>query len=409
MQRVARSQFLEKLHDLLARRLDEENFRWISNDSFQITSDETKARRALSPSWDFQSLSSFCRQLSYYQFRRLSDRRRSGERNSDEPAFVIFCHPGGNFLRDDSSRLHLIVRKVRIRTRVGSTSSRRSTASSSSTAPTLSPLQSPDLSQLPSFPEHPDSPQSRERQPNPHCYIASPPTPIQQQYQSPSQNSYPENSRGSLWGEAREREEFSERSVDENFIGGGLVSPQILSDRHCFPSTTTTEENPPDQLYQRQRQSIPEVEAQSRFEDAAGPIPSEERTPYQHHQPTGLVTNYVYDDGGRDRFYSAPSSYLPPPPSTTTSSHSGSPNISYERSPRTYYTNHPDRLPSPLPPISRFDSYTPASLPSPLPLPNEQYYYPPNIRPPSHWNEGSHPRAGLQYPQEDNRRWDGQE
>jgi hypothetical protein len=36
------------------------------------------------------SLSSFIRQLSYYSFKRLSDRRRSAERRSNQAAYIVF-------------------------------------------------------------------------------------------------------------------------------------------------------------------------------------------------------------------------------------------------------------------------------------------------------------------------------
>jgi hypothetical protein len=38
----------------------------------------------------FDSLSSFIRQLSYYSFKRLSDRRRSAERRSTVASYIVF-------------------------------------------------------------------------------------------------------------------------------------------------------------------------------------------------------------------------------------------------------------------------------------------------------------------------------
>lgn len=42
------------------------------------------------------SLSSFIRQLSYYSFKRLSDRRRSAERRSSVPSFIVFTCVGSD-------------------------------------------------------------------------------------------------------------------------------------------------------------------------------------------------------------------------------------------------------------------------------------------------------------------------
>lgn len=39
---------------------------------------------------DLPSLASFIRQLSYYSFKRLSDRRRSAERRSHSPSLIVF-------------------------------------------------------------------------------------------------------------------------------------------------------------------------------------------------------------------------------------------------------------------------------------------------------------------------------
>ncbi|KDE03542.1 hypothetical protein MVLG_05970 [Microbotryum lychnidis-dioicae p1A1 Lamole] len=53
-------------------------------------------------------------QLSYCGFKRLSDRRRSGNvtRASN---FIIFSHPSGDFLKGDAWRLNVIARKTRNR------------------------------------------------------------------------------------------------------------------------------------------------------------------------------------------------------------------------------------------------------------------------------------------------------
>ncbi|KAM0755558.1 hypothetical protein T439DRAFT_320252 [Meredithblackwellia eburnea MCA 4105] len=115
MAKASRSQFIEKLHNLLEHPLDPTSLRWVSHDAFEITCHDGRARHALSPSWDFRSLSSFIRQLSYYNFKRLSDRRRSSERRSSASGYIVFSHPSGFFLQGDASRLHGIVRKTRNR------------------------------------------------------------------------------------------------------------------------------------------------------------------------------------------------------------------------------------------------------------------------------------------------------
>ncbi|GAA5967808.1 hypothetical protein JCM11641_005773 [Rhodosporidiobolus odoratus] len=110
-----RSQFIEKLHDLLENPLDADSLRWASDDSFEVTSNESNARQALSPKFDFRSLSSFIRQLSYYNFKRLSDRRRSTERKAAQSGYIVFTHPTGFFVRGDASKLEGITRKTRNR------------------------------------------------------------------------------------------------------------------------------------------------------------------------------------------------------------------------------------------------------------------------------------------------------
>ncbi|KAM0790465.1 hypothetical protein ACM66B_003341 [Microbotryomycetes sp. NB124-2] len=113
--RATKSQFIEKLHSLLEHPLDPDSLRWCSDTAFEITANDLKARHALSPQWDFRSLSSFVRQLSYYNFKRLSDRRRSNERRASATGYIVFTHPSGFFVRGDSSQLHRIARKLRPR------------------------------------------------------------------------------------------------------------------------------------------------------------------------------------------------------------------------------------------------------------------------------------------------------
>ncbi|BGP25043.1 heat shock transcription factor [Rhodotorula toruloides] len=115
--KVKRSQFIDKLHDLLDNPLDPDSLRWSPDGTaFEITTHEAKAKAALSPKWDFRSLSSFIRQLSYYNFKRLSDRRRSSERRGSATSYIVFHHPSGFFVRGDKSRLDGIVRKTRPKT-----------------------------------------------------------------------------------------------------------------------------------------------------------------------------------------------------------------------------------------------------------------------------------------------------
>ncbi|GAA5999915.1 hypothetical protein JCM10207_005970 [Rhodosporidiobolus poonsookiae] len=113
--RVKRSQFIDRLHDLLENPADADSLRWTPDgQAFEITTNEAKARAALSPKWDFRSLSSFIRQLSYYNFKRLSDRRRSVERKASV-GYIVFSHPSGVFIRGDNSQLDNIIRKSRAR------------------------------------------------------------------------------------------------------------------------------------------------------------------------------------------------------------------------------------------------------------------------------------------------------
>ncbi|POY74541.1 hypothetical protein BMF94_2302 [Rhodotorula taiwanensis] len=110
-----RSSFVLKLHELLCADEHPEFLHWVNNDTFAITSLDANARIALSPHWDFNSLSSFIRQLSYYSFKRLTDRRRSVERRPSAPTYIVFTHPSGNFVRDDETKALLIPRKLRAR------------------------------------------------------------------------------------------------------------------------------------------------------------------------------------------------------------------------------------------------------------------------------------------------------
>ncbi|GAA6037524.1 hypothetical protein JCM8097_008237 [Rhodosporidiobolus ruineniae] len=113
--KAPRSQFLQKLHALLENPLDPDGLRWVSDESFEISSKDAVAIHALSPQFEFHSLSSFIRQLSYYSFRRLSDRRRSTERRASNTGYISFTHPSGFFVRGDATKLNQIIRKARNR------------------------------------------------------------------------------------------------------------------------------------------------------------------------------------------------------------------------------------------------------------------------------------------------------
>ncbi|BGP16384.1 hypothetical protein JCM10213_004927 [Rhodosporidiobolus nylandii] len=133
--RPSRPSFVTRLHQLLCSEQHPEYLHWLNNDTFAITSVDAHARTALHPQWDFRSLSSFIRQLSYYSFKRLSDRRRSAERRSSLPAYIVFTHPSGNFVRDDQSKAADIPRKLRARK--PATKRKNSTASSAGAAEEL--------------------------------------------------------------------------------------------------------------------------------------------------------------------------------------------------------------------------------------------------------------------------------
>ncbi|GAA5901518.1 uncharacterized protein JCM6883_000239 [Sporobolomyces salmoneus] len=124
LERPPRSQFLKKLHSLLERPTDPSALRWASETTFEIAIQEDIAIAALRPEFDFRSLGSFVRQLSYYNFKRLSDRRRSSERGTEKRGFIRFTHQSGWFSRGDASQISRITRRPRTqRTRRSSTTS----------------------------------------------------------------------------------------------------------------------------------------------------------------------------------------------------------------------------------------------------------------------------------------------
>ncbi|GAA6004530.1 uncharacterized protein JCM10292_005658 [Rhodotorula paludigena] len=141
--KAPRSQFLQKLHSILENPLDSNGLRWVTDDSFEISSKDAVAIHALSPAFEFHSLSSFIRQLSYYSFRRLSDRRRSTERRNSNPGYILFSHPSGFFVRGDPSQLTKIIRKARNRPEKGGRRASECSAASDEGFPSSAPYSLP--------------------------------------------------------------------------------------------------------------------------------------------------------------------------------------------------------------------------------------------------------------------------
>ncbi|GAA6022459.1 hypothetical protein JCM11491_005514 [Sporobolomyces phaffii] len=144
--KVKPSNFCIQLHSLLENPRDPDNLRWVDGkvDQFQITVDEQAALAALRPTLDFKSMSSFVRQLSYYDFKRLSDRRKSNERRG-EARCIIFTHHSGLFTRGNPANVEQMKRKLRIRAERGRRASAVSTGSvdddhSQSGSPLFSPI-----------------------------------------------------------------------------------------------------------------------------------------------------------------------------------------------------------------------------------------------------------------------------
>ncbi|GAA5861487.1 hypothetical protein JCM5353_003401, partial [Sporobolomyces roseus] len=113
LERPARSQFLRKLHRLLEHPTDAAGLRWVSDNTFEVTVLDELAIASLRPEFEFRSLGSFVRQLSYYNFKRLSDRRRSSERGTAKKGYIKFTHQSGHFIRGDASQISRIARRPR--------------------------------------------------------------------------------------------------------------------------------------------------------------------------------------------------------------------------------------------------------------------------------------------------------
>lgn len=54
-QKPTRSDFIMKLWDLLENPYQGDALRWAGDDAFEISSNDAKARHALSPKWEFKS------------------------------------------------------------------------------------------------------------------------------------------------------------------------------------------------------------------------------------------------------------------------------------------------------------------------------------------------------------------
>ncbi|GAA5930141.1 uncharacterized protein JCM15063_004726 [Sporobolomyces koalae] len=116
LERPLRSQFLVKLHRLLERSTDPDSLRWTSDNDFEVTVNEKDAIAALCPEFSFRSLSSFVRQLSYYNFKRLSDRRRrTAELRVANDGYIRFTHDTAFFIRGDATLISRITRRPRVR------------------------------------------------------------------------------------------------------------------------------------------------------------------------------------------------------------------------------------------------------------------------------------------------------
>ncbi|GAA5925159.1 uncharacterized protein JCM15063_004940 [Sporobolomyces koalae] len=143
--KVKPTNFCILLHHLLENPTDPEHLRWVDGevDQFQISVNEEKALAALRPTFDFKSMSSFVRQLSYYDFKRLSDRRKSNERRSESKS-IVFMHQSGLFVRGNPANVEKMKRKLRIRAERSRRASAVSVGSAEEDQPqSASPLFSP--------------------------------------------------------------------------------------------------------------------------------------------------------------------------------------------------------------------------------------------------------------------------
>ncbi|KAI5478383.1 hypothetical protein MNV49_005132 [Pseudohyphozyma bogoriensis] len=113
-----KSDFVPRLHKLLEDGKGGVAFSWSElnddfDDAFRITSVDDQARAALAAGGF--AFNSFIRQLNYYGFKRLSDRRRSLSRLQPGAHEYEFRHPSGFFAPGNDSYLDEITRKRRDR------------------------------------------------------------------------------------------------------------------------------------------------------------------------------------------------------------------------------------------------------------------------------------------------------
>ncbi|BGO95729.1 hypothetical protein JCM10020v2_007451 [Rhodotorula toruloides] len=115
--RAPRSQFLQKLHGLLEHPLDSTGLRWVTDDSFEVSSKDAVAIHALSPAFEFNSSTERRNSnTGYILFTQVLLRRA---RPRPRLIHLIYSHPSGFFVRGDPSKLTQIVRKPRNRPEKG--------------------------------------------------------------------------------------------------------------------------------------------------------------------------------------------------------------------------------------------------------------------------------------------------
>ncbi|KAJ8291711.1 hypothetical protein OF846_004966 [Rhodotorula toruloides] len=134
--RAPRSQFLQKLHGLLEHPLDSTGLRWVTDDSFEVSSKDAVAIHALNPAFEFNSyVARHCTSvhldelLIVYRVKQTQQLHPStlvlllstalGPSQVDGTAELEHCHPSGFFVRGDPSKLTQIVRKPRNRPEKG--------------------------------------------------------------------------------------------------------------------------------------------------------------------------------------------------------------------------------------------------------------------------------------------------
>ncbi|GAA6013174.1 hypothetical protein JCM10207_006194 [Rhodosporidiobolus poonsookiae] len=321
--KAPRSQFLQKLHSLLENPIDPDGLRWVTDDSFEISSKDSVAIHALSPQFEFHSLSSFIRQLSYYSFRRLSDRRRSTERRASHTGYIVFTHPTGFFVRGDPSKLNQIVRKARNRPeKTGGRRISMCSAASDDFAPALPPpvpqWQPPDF--RPQFGSDRQPLPSLQNLPSFVSTFAPPPSrhdPVTQwRNYSPSTSTWLDPNRADpedRFGLAHRRASLGDFKLNPSMPPYTNGLPSLQEERPRLRKAISSQELPtigtfapvPDnQGYPQQQQQQPSPYPTPTFESSAPTYFA------SHHQPP--------PPGGASHDYSYPPQHAAP---TTTHSH----------------------------------------------------------------------------------------